>query len=357
MKQEEIAIFWKKAFKEEASNSFNNDEMNNVMSFVNDISKRGNISLETHYKNFYNILIVLKANNENNKSLHENFIDHLQKRYVDHWDWANKYQKEDDDMHYYGLYCECRNKIEAFINDKYKSESEAQRALYTNTFNKYLSFLYILYNEIDKSNWEYNEKDVIKDKQGILELKANIENINCIKFGNKKTIATLRSKKLTKLISENFITYISKKIVFEPEDIQGAQEVEYKIQIINLIKSKEKFISAIVKASYSALIELGIETKKKHGIKELVYNIINTTIPDLFLNEKEIKEGLKGTDMLDFEKSEHIKSIARSLIKETFCLKYNDCNSTTLCKDFQPVLTYTDNSGEQKIITSFSDLF
>ena len=347
MKQEEIAIFWKKAFKEEASNSFNNDEMNNVMSFVNDISKRGNISLETHYKNFYNILIVLKANNENNKSLHENFIDHLQKRYVDHWDWANKYQKEDDDMHYYGLYCECRNKIEAFINDKYKSESEAQRALYTNTFNKYLSFLYIL----------YNEKDVIKDKQGILELKANIENINCIKFGNKKTIATLRSKKLTKLISENFITYISKKIVFEPEDIQGAQEVEYKIQIINLIKSKEKFISAIVKASYSALIELGIETKKKHGIKELVYNIINTTIPDLLLNEKEIKEGLKGTDMLDFEKSEHIKSIARSLIKETFCLKYNDCNGTTLCKDFQPELTYTDNSGKQKTITSFSDLF
>ena len=144
MEQEEITVFWEKAFREEAANSFNKDEMNNVISFVNDISKRGNISLETHYKNFYNILIVLKANNENNKSLHENFIDHLQKRYVDHWDWANKYKKEDYDMHYYGLYCECRSKIEGFINDKYKSESEAQRVLYTNTLNKYLSFLYIL---------------------------------------------------------------------------------------------------------------------------------------------------------------------------------------------------------------------
>lgn len=162
--------------------------MNNVMSFVDNISKRDYISLETHYKNFYNILIVLKAHSENNKSLHDNFINHLQNRYIDHWDWANKYKKEDYDMHYYGLYCECRNKIEGFINAKYKSEFEAQRALYTNTFNKHLSFLYILYNKIDKSKWEYYEEDVIKDKQQILNLKANIENINCIKFGNKKQL-------------------------------------------------------------------------------------------------------------------------------------------------------------------------
>ena len=111
MEQEEITVFWEKAFREEAANSFNKDEMNNVISFVKDISKKGSIDLESQYKNFYNILIVLKVHSENNKSLHDNFIDHLQKRYVDHWDWANKYQKEDDDMHYYGLYCKCRNKI------------------------------------------------------------------------------------------------------------------------------------------------------------------------------------------------------------------------------------------------------
>lgn len=357
MEQEEITVFWEKAFREEAANSFNKDEMNNVISFVNDISKRGNISLETHYKNFYNILIVLKANNENNKSLHENFIDHLQKRYVDHWDWANKYKKEDYDMHYYGLYCECRSKIEGFINDKYKSESEAQRVLYTNTLNKYLSFLYILYNKIDKSKWEYNEEDVIKDKQQILNLKANIENIKCIKFGTEKIIATLKSKKLIKLISENFITYISKKIVFETDDKKGVQEVEYKIQIFKLLNSRKKFISAIVKASFSALKELGFEVSKTHGTKELIYDIINTIISDLLLTKQNLEEGLNAEELFDFEKSAHIKSLSRSLIKETFCLKYDDCNGALLCKNFQPELIYTDENGNKNIITTFSDLF
>ena len=357
MEQEEITVFWKKAFREEAANSFNKDEMNNVISFVNDISKKGSIDLESQYKNFYNILIVLKVHSENNKSLHDNFIDHLQKRYVDHWDWANKYQKEDYDMHYYGLYCECRNIIEEFIKDKYKSEPEAQIALYTNTFNKHLSFLYILFQEIDKSKWEYNEEDVIRDKQEILNLKANIENIKCIKFNNKKTIATLKSKKLIKLITESFITYISKKIVLEPEDIHQAQEVEAKIQLFNIIKNKDKFISATVRASYSALEELGINTNRKRGIKELVYNIINTIIPDLLLTKKDIEDGFNGKEVCEFDKSAHIKSITRSLIKETFCLKYNDNDGAALCKDFLPELTYTDKNGNQKIITSFSDLF
>lgn len=349
--------FWKDIFEEEITKLFDANEKKYILLNVNSIITKETTDKELLYKDLYDTIIVLNAHSKNYKSLYDNFIGHLQERYVDHWDWVEKLHREEYDIHYYHIYRECRKKIKGYIDYKFSSEPEEQKDLYTNTFNKYLSFLYILYNEIDQEKWEYNEKDVTEDKQEILNLKANIENIECISFCNKKPLATLRSKKLIRLISKNFITYVSKKIVFEPENIQNAKEVEYKIQIYKTIKNKDKFVSALVKASYSALIELGFKTEKKHGIRELIYSIINTLIPDLLLTPLNIKEKFNGETLCDFDKSAHIKSIARSLIKETFCLKYDDCNGTTLCKNFKPELTYTDINGAQKIITSISDLF
>ena len=85
--------------------------------------------------------------------------------------------------------------------------------------------------------------------------------------------------------------------------------------------------------------------------------IINTIISDLLLTKQNLEEGLNAEELFDFEKSAHIKSLSRSLIKETFCLKYDDCNGTLLCKNFKPELIYTDENGKKNIITTFSDLF
>ena len=171
-----------------------------------------------------------------------------------------------------------------------------------------------------------------------------------------KLEADLRNAKIldeTELTTE-FVRIGSKVKLY---DMDFEEEVEYKIQIFKLLNSRKKFISAIVKASFSALKELGFEVSKTHGTKELIYDIINTIISDLLLTKQNLEEGLNAEELFDFEKSAHIKSLSRSLIKETFCLKYDDCNGTLLCKNFQPELIYTDENGNKNIITTFSDLF
>ena len=115
------------------------------------------------------------------------------------------------------------------------------------------------------------------------------------------------------------------------------------------MNTKIKFKNCIIKACAIAIIETGLDFKIKNKEYEFVYNIIDTLIPNFFIDDVKHKYS---------EKVNCVKSIYRT-VKENleegfFCLKYNE---NIFSKDYLPQLTYTDDYGNQKFITSFSDLF
>lgn len=354
MKTGKIKSFWKKAFEQEITTLFNANEKNNILFNINNIIAKATTNQESLYKNFYDIIIVLKTNSDNNRSLYKNFMDHLQKRYIDHWDWTNKYNKEDADMHYYSLYCECRNKIEEFINKEYNSKTEDERALYTNTFNKYLAFFYILYTEVNKSEWTYNSESIVDDQKEIIKLNRVKFRVYNIKFFDveQNILATFKSEKIIDLISEAVTGLIPKKIVFNPENTNKVKEIGYKKEIFELLKSNTRFINAIIKSALIAIKETGLQFDSDSKRNFFIYRIVDSQLPSLLISNMEPN---------DSDKSKRVKSIIRTVEKHInenyFCLLYNDKNNSLLPSDYLPELTYTDKDGNQKIITSFSDLF
>ena len=49
------------------------------------------------------------------------------------------------------------------------------------------------------------------------------------------------------MISDSITGHISRKIIFNPEDINKISETEYKLEIFGLLKSNIRFINAIQK--------------------------------------------------------------------------------------------------------------
>lgn len=87
--------FWTTAFESEISTLFDASEKSNIITNIVGIINKNNIDTELLYKNFYDIIVVLKTQYHDNRNLYKAFMNHLQDRYVDHWDFTNKYKKED----------------------------------------------------------------------------------------------------------------------------------------------------------------------------------------------------------------------------------------------------------------------
>ena len=344
------SIFWKDAFENEITNLFDASKKNDIVYEVNEIiAKRENHKKELQYKELYDTIIGFKRECEDNKKLFEKFVTYLKK---DRFPSLNRFQKEDKDMYYYTLFMKCLNTIENFINQNYALETEEKRAFLTNTFNKYLSFLYILYHDKNiKKIWGYNTEDILKEQDEIIELNEKKHRVYFVKFfdTDNNILATFQSEKITTLITKAVTEQIPTQIIFNPNNLEQNKERETKLEIFNLLNTKIKFKNCIIKACAIAIIEIGLDFKIKNKEYEFVYNIIDTLIPDFFIDDIKHKYS---------EKVNCVKSIYRTVKEHLeegfFCLKYNE---NIFSKDYLPQLTYTDDYGNQKFITSFSDLF
>ena len=344
-------IFWEGAFKNEIQNLFDASEKNDITCYVNEIIAKSEGIEELRYKEFYDSIIRLKEACNDNRELYVKFATYLKN---DRLYFSYSYKKEDNDMHYFTLFEKCRSGIENFINEKYNTETEDKKAFLTNTFNKYLSFLYLLYydNNLQKQ-WTYNTKDILSDQQAIIKLISDNRPISYIKFFTKDntTLATFSSKKLTELIKDSVLTQIPIKILFNPNNYDKNKEIEYKIEIFNLLNSETKFRSSLVKAVALGIKESQLMFNSENKEYELAYYLIDTLIPN-FLEKKKSKFESEGGRIRSIYRTtkEHMK-------ENFFCLTYQGYEKSISNTNYQPKLIYTDNSGEQKIITSFSDLF
>lgn len=346
--------FWATAFESEISTLFDASEKSNIITNIVGIINKNNIDTELLYKNFYDIIVVLKKQYHDNRDLYDAFMNHLQDRYVDHWDFTNKYKKEDADMHYYTLFCECKDKIAKFIDKHYTTETDLIKSHYVEVLNKYLSFLYIIYTEVDKTDWKYDSEDIVKDQQQIIELNEWKHRVCNIKFydTDQCILASFKSEKIIDLISDSITGYISRKIIFNPENVNKKLEVEYKIEIFALLKSDKRFINTIIKATVLAINEIGLTFKSDGKKNEFIYDIIDSIIPELIIPD----------DIPTYsEKNSKVKSIIRTveqhLHKDFFCLTYKGSEKGIFNDNYQPKLIYTDKIGKEKVIPTFSDLF
>lgn len=346
--------FWATAFESEISTLFDANEKSNIITNIVGIINKNNIDTELLYKNFYDIIVVLKERYHDNRNLYDAFMNHLQNRNVDHWDFTNKYKKEDADMHYYTLFCECKDKIAKFIDEHYTTETDLIKSHYVEVLNKYLSFLYIIYTEVDKTDWKYDSEDIVKDQQQIIELNEWKHRVCNIKFydTDQCILASFKSEKIIDLISDSITGYISRKIIFNPENVNKKLEVEYKIEIFALLKSDKRFINTIIKATVLAINEIGLTFKSDGKKNEFIYDIIDSIIPELIIPD----------DIPTYsEKNSKVKSIIRTveqhLYEDFFCLTYKGSEKGIFNDNYQPKLIYTDKIGKEKVIPTFSDLF
>ena len=348
--------FWATAFESEISTLFDASEKSNIITNIVGIINKNNIDTELLYKNFYDIIVVLKTQHHDNRNLYKAFMNHIQNRYVDHWDFTNNYKKEDADMHYYTLFCDCKDKIAKFIDEYYTTETELIKTHYVEVLNKSLSFLYILYTKVDKTDWEYDSEGIVKDQQQIIKLNKHKHKVYNVKFYDidQKILATFNSEKVIDLISDSITGHISRKIIFNPEDINKISETEYKLEIFGLLKSNIRFINAIIKAVVIAIskIEPTLAFKSDGKKYEFIYDIIDSLIPRLII-----------PDFIPIysDKTSKVKSIIRTvgqnLDKDFFCLTYQGSEKGIFNDNYQPKLIYTDENGNKNIITTFSDLF
>ena len=348
------SIFWKDAFENEITNLFDASEKNNIITNIVGIINKNNIDTELLYKNFYDIIVVLKTQYHDNRNLYKAFMNHLQDRYVDHWDFTNKYKKEDADMHYYTLFCKCKDKIAKFIDEHYTTETDLIKSHYVEVLNKYLSFLYILHTEVDKTDWKYDSEDIVKDQQQIIELNEWKNRVCNIKFydTDQCILASFKSEKIIDLISDSITGYISRKIIFNPENINKKLEVEYKIEIFALLKSDKRFINTIIKATVLAINEIGLTFKSDGKKNEFIYDIIDSIIPKLLIPDYIPNYSEKNSKVKSI-----IRTVEQHLYEDFFCLTYKGSEKGIFNDNYQPKLIYTDKIGKEKVIPTFSDLF
>ena len=353
---------WKEILSVEISNNFSLAEREQIWLMINEIIKKNHNTKEEYlYKEIYNEIIVLKIHFTGN--LYTKLIDNIQKKYINIWDWTYKYHKYDKDEQYYKLFCECKNKIAEYVNTEKRFDlknSEVKENI-IEAINKYVSFLYIVYNKRkDTENWDAILKQIIEDKKSITNIanlsQEKIKKIEIIR--DNENAISLKSKKVIEFICNAITGPVSSKILFDVRDNKDSKDIEPKQNLFISLEKRGTFLNAMIYGIETAFYECGVNCEIDNDLNIFIYELIHILTPDVYNTEQ---KNLPPPDSKNYIKSKRGKTRRENLDKILCNLAFSiKENKNPFFVIYEPNLCYTEKTNTTKNdyhIYSFSDVF